>query len=378
MAIDLSLLPPPNAVTPLNDVAILSEIKAFMIQHMPELEEDLRYESTVASKIARMLTLREVHKIAQINALWLSSSIVFATGPDLDDRAAMLDTIRLPDETDEDLRQRALLAFEKLSIAGPRDAYRYHALSTVWSFLDDDGNEWAETVVDAHVRSTVPGVVDVFVLGSGEKLIKQVTDDEPAQPNPNFNEGSAYGINVDGRYVPGNNVPIRVEPLLSDIPAGTVIHFSRYVKVTTTQNALEGATEIIGNIQKGGLGPYDYAGLLEAIRQKLSADTIRPLCDTVRVRKAVVETYAIALDVYIPNGPDSSIIEQLILSRLNKYAEDAFKLNTEIAMSAIYAQAHVPNVIRVVPASGGISQSLVANPVKAYRCSSIGVNVIVQ
>lgn len=92
-----------------------------------------------------------------------------ATGADLDNLAALFGVVRqvvdpgdptatppVPPtyESDERLRERAQLALEGVTTAGPVGSYVYHALSA------------SGQVKDVDVRSSTPGQVDVTVLST--------------------------------------------------------------------------------------------------------------------------------------------------------------------------------------------------------------------
>jgi phage-related baseplate assembly protein len=71
-----------------------------------------------------------------------------------------------PEEEVERLRQRILAAPERLSVAGPAGAYRYHAMGA------------SQLITDVAVLSSAPGVVDLYVLlatgAPGQELLDAV------------------------------------------------------------------------------------------------------------------------------------------------------------------------------------------------------------
>lgn len=172
--IDFSQLPPPNAITPLDFVAILQQRKTALLALVPEsvradVAVALAYESELLVKLLEESAYRELHLIAKINNAWQASSIAFAAGADLDHVVARVGVVRelitpadpaaIPPtpavyESDARLRARAQLAPEKMSVAGPDEAYIAHA-------IDADPR-----VADAWVYSPAPVHVVVVVLAT--------------------------------------------------------------------------------------------------------------------------------------------------------------------------------------------------------------------
>ncbi len=167
--IDLSTIAAPDVVEELDFETILAEAKAQLITLAPELEEVLALESEPALKILQVMVSRELLVRARINDAARAVMLATATGADLDNLAALFGVQRLvvtpaaPDsvppvavvmETDTRLRLRTQMALDGLSTAGPRGAYKFHALSA-------DG-----TVLDAGVTSPTPGEVVVSILST--------------------------------------------------------------------------------------------------------------------------------------------------------------------------------------------------------------------
>jgi len=162
-ALDLSALDAPTVVEPLDFETIIAAIRTDFLERFPDFTADL--ESDPAIKILETAAYRELVLRARVNDAAKAVMLGYATGTDLDHLAALLGTARLTVseatetedarmEADEDLRIRAQLAMEALSVAGPEAAYRYHALSA-------DGR-----VADARIDSPVPGTVRVTLLST--------------------------------------------------------------------------------------------------------------------------------------------------------------------------------------------------------------------
>lgn len=143
--IDLSLLPAPSIVEVLSFEDIYAERKAAFIGHFPAGQQDaiasaLEIESEPMAKVLQENAYRELVWRQRVNDGARALMLAFATGTDLDQLAANVNLTRLVTvqqldadttvttvETDALLRERIQLAFEGLSVAGPRNAYVKHA-----------------------------------------------------------------------------------------------------------------------------------------------------------------------------------------------------------------------------------------------------------
>lgn len=154
MSVDLSLLPPPNVVKPLDFETEFARIKALVLADMPEMAEVLDLESEPVTKLLQRWAYESVNMQARINDSARACMLAYAVGADLDQMAANNDVQRLPGELDDRLRRRAQMAFEGLTVAGPRGSYVFHALSA------------DVRVADAMPLTPVPGTVRVVVLAA--------------------------------------------------------------------------------------------------------------------------------------------------------------------------------------------------------------------
>lgn len=147
--IDLSRLPPPNVVEPLDYETLLAARKARLLEltplaDRPAVAAALALESEPITKLLQENAYRELVLRQRINEAARAVMLAWARGADLDQLAANYNVQRfqlsagnvaaIPPiaptfESDDDLRARVQLAFEGLSVAGPVGAYVYHALS---------------------------------------------------------------------------------------------------------------------------------------------------------------------------------------------------------------------------------------------------------
>lgn len=168
--IDLSQLPQPTIIEELDFEEILIQVKAVMVAAYPADQQTaviaaLALESEPLNIIAQAIAYREMLLRQRINEGAAASMLSHATGDDLDNIAANLDTERLVIteatdtadavmESDEALRLRAQAAFEGMSVAGPSAAYEYFARSA------------SGKVADAKASSPAPAEVVVAVLST--------------------------------------------------------------------------------------------------------------------------------------------------------------------------------------------------------------------
>ena len=91
--------------------------------------------------------------------------------------------------------------------------------------------------------------------------------------------------------------------------------------------------------------------LLDAVTAALSADTVRPAGDQLTVQAATFVDYAIDATLTIESGPDPATVRAAATAALQAYVDDAFRIGRDVPLSAIYAAATVPNVLKVELAS---------------------------
>ena len=144
-AVDLSRLPPPDVVEPLDYEAVVAAMTADYIARYPE--HTAWVESDPAAKLIEAMAYREVLLRARINDAARGVMLAFAGGADLEHIAAQFGVVRLAGEADDEMRRRVLLS---------HSAYEFHART-------------ADARVSAvSVQQTVPGVVRIIVFGEGE------------------------------------------------------------------------------------------------------------------------------------------------------------------------------------------------------------------
>ncbi len=161
--VDLSTVPAPAVVEPLDYGTILSDLLADLVARYPTYSALV--ESDPAYKVLETAAYRELQLRQRVNDGAKACMLAYSTGTDLDQLAAYFGVTRLTItpadpahgiaavmEADADLRRRVLLAPDSFSTAGPTGAYVFHARSA------------AGAVIDASATSPDAGKVLVSVL----------------------------------------------------------------------------------------------------------------------------------------------------------------------------------------------------------------------
>lgn len=174
-AIDLSQLPAPQVVEQLDYEQILNERKAYAIGLWPieeqrEIAARLELESEPLNKLLQENAYREMIWRQRVNEAALANLLSSAEGTDLEQLAANYNVKRLviqqgnpkssPPmprimEGDDSLRERAQMAWEGLSTAGPRNSYIFHARAADGRV----GDATADSPSPASVVVTVQSVI---------------------------------------------------------------------------------------------------------------------------------------------------------------------------------------------------------------------------
>lgn len=170
--IDLSQLPPPVVVEPLDFETLLAQRKAAFIAMYPEDEQEeiartLELESEPITMLLEENCYRELLLRQRVNEAARAVMLAYSTDSDLDNLAVNFNVERLTIqeeddsvtppieavmESDADLRTRTQQAFEGLSVAGPTAAYEFWGRSA-------DGR-----VADISAVSPTPACVTISVL----------------------------------------------------------------------------------------------------------------------------------------------------------------------------------------------------------------------
>ena len=176
VAIDLGQLPAPQIVEQIDYEQILAERKAYAISLWPaeeqaEIAARLDMESEPLTKLLEENAYRETIWRQRVNEASVANMLALAKGSDLENLAANYNVKRLTIqaanpaavppipllmESDDSLRERAQMAWEGLSTAGPRNSYIFHARSADGQVADAT----AESPAPAEAVVTVQSILD--------------------------------------------------------------------------------------------------------------------------------------------------------------------------------------------------------------------------
>lgn len=89
------------------------------------------------------------------------------------------------------------------------------------------------------------------------------------------------------------------------------------------------------------------AGLIATVQAALSAETVRPLCDTVIVQTAQIIDYSIAAVLTLYPGAGQETVLAAAIAAAETYADDMHRMGRDITRSGVFAALHQPGVQNV-------------------------------
>ena len=266
-AIDLRLLPAPHIVEQIDYELILAERKAFMVSLWPIEQQAmiaarLALESEPLTKLLQENAYRETLWRQRVNEAAMANMLSLAMDQDLDNLAANFNVKRLmiqhadpaanPPvqqvmESNDSLRERAQMAWEGLSTAGPRNSYIIHARAA-------DGR-----VADATAQSPSPAVVVVTVqavLGDGSAepallaVVEAYLSDEDRRPVADrltVQTAQVLSYPVNARLLLATRGP-ETEPVLAAAEKRVLayVHQRRRLGMQVSESALHAALHVEG------------------------------------------------------------------------------------------------------------------------------------
>lgn len=109
--------------------------------------------------------------------------------------------------------------------------------------------------------------------------------------------------------------------------------------------------------------------LLSIVDEALNADDVRPLCDTVTVQSAVIQTYEITATLYFEPGPDRALVLAEAQAAAQAYADARHRIGHDVTLSGVYAALHRVGVQKVTPTAP--AADLVIDDTSAAYCTAI-------
>jgi phage-related baseplate assembly protein len=290
--IDFSSIPDPTIIEELDFETILAAMIADLQARDPSYTEIL--ESDPGIKILEVAAARELILRQRINDALQATLLRYAGGGDLDNLATFYAVTRLEGESDDALRLRTIERIMGSSTAGGAAWYRYQALTA------DD------RVKDAAVSSPTPGAVSVAILSKEGDQVPAATGDALDQL------GTAYGITRN---------------------------------TGETDEAYR--ARILAFVQAGGGYGLASAELIAAVDDRLQADDVRVLTDTVTVQSANIITVDVTAQVYLYPGTPTEVFNGLQQRLIDAFTAQS-SLGWDVTTSWLIARLHPAGVQRVV------------------------------
>lgn len=296
--IDLSLLPPPDVVETLEFETLYQQILGDFRAHMGD-QWTAVLESDPVVKLLEVAAYQKMLGRARINAAAKACLLAYARGADLDNRGADFDVQRLelvaadPDavppvaavmEKDDDYLYRIRLSLERLSVAGGRGAYEYHALtaSADVASASVDSPTFKAAEISAQVRALLPAGAIVLVCD----------------------------------YAAGLSNPLPGDVSLAVLP-------------------------IVGTTA-------DPTALVAAVQKAVSNEDVRPITDRPRSLLGQPDEYHVIARLEVLDGPSLPLVVAEAKAKLATVIAAARDLEGELSLSAVYGALHVSGVRRVV------------------------------
>ena len=237
-------------------------------------------------------------------------------------------------------------------------------------------NAYLELLLRTHINESAKAVMLAYATGSDldqlgalfgiKRLIIQAEDLNAHPPIPTQYEDderfrTRIQMSLEGLTTAGSRASYEFHALST----------SAKIKDVDVTSPTAGTVKV-AILSTEGQGTAD-SNLINAVKEQLNAEHIRPLTDTVLVESAVILPYEIraTLTLY------PTVLENVVMANVNQaithYANKQHLLGTDITLSGIYSALHqegVQNVKLTQPLA-----DLIVQPHQAAYCSQIQINV---
>lgn len=237
-------------------------------------------------------------------------------------------------------------------------------------------NAYLELLLRTHINESAKAVMLAYATGSDldqlgalfgiKRLIIQAEDLNAHPPIPTQYEDderfrTRIQMSLEGLTTAGSRASYEFHALST----------SAKVKDVDVTSPTAGTVKV-AILSTEGQGTAD-SDLINAVKEQLNAEHIRPLTDTVLVESAVILPYEIraTLTLY------PSVLESVVMANVNqaitRYVNKQHLLGIDITLSGIYSALHqegVQNVKLTQPLA-----DLIVQPHQAAYCSQIQINV---
>lgn len=237
-------------------------------------------------------------------------------------------------------------------------------------------NAYLELLLRTHINESAKAVMLAYATGSDldqlgalfgiKRLIIQAEDLNAHPPIPTQYEDderfrTRIQMSLEGLTTAGSRASYEFHALST----------SAKIKDVDVTSPTAGTVKV-AILSTEGQGTAD-SDLINAVKEQLNAEHIRPLTDTVLVESAVILPYEIraTLTLY------PSVLESVVMANVNQaithYTNKQHLLGIDITLSGIYSALHqegVQNVKLTQPLA-----DLIVQPHQAAYCSQIQINV---
>lgn len=237
-------------------------------------------------------------------------------------------------------------------------------------------NAYLELLLRTHINESAKAVMIAYATGSDldqlgalfgiKRLIIQAEDLNAHPPIPTQYEDderfrTRIQMSLEGLTTAGSRASYEFHALST----------SAKVKDVDVTSPTAGTVKV-AILSTEGQGTAD-SDLINAVKEQLNAEHIRPLTDTVLVESAVILPYEIraTLTLY------PSVLESVVMANVNQaithYVNKQHLLGIDITLSGIYSALHqegVQNVKLTQPLA-----DLIVQPHQAAYCTQIQINV---
>lgn len=121
-------------------------------------------------------------------------------------------------------------------------------------------------------------------------------------------------------------------------------------------------------LSRTGDGTAD-AALIDTVELALNAENVRPLCDTVSVASAAIQSYAIEATLTFLPGAGKAVVMAEAQAAAEAWADSQHLLGRDVTRSGIFAALHRPGVQNVALAAP--AADIVVDDVSAAFCTGV-------
>jgi phage-related baseplate assembly protein len=127
----------------------------------------------------------------------------------------------------------------------------------------------------------------------------------------------------------------------------------------------------------GGADSDPDGTLLATVTAALTAENVRPLCDTVQVQFAQILPYTVNATLEIYASVDRAAVLAMANATIAEYTLACWKCGAAPTLAGVYAALFVTGVQNVILHAPGIQADMVATKTQAAFCTGITINGVV-